>query len=115
MLAHPCVLQLVLRLGRPTEYNLRLNEAAFGVLLHLGLAPREALLRAMAASWLALGSATNSTSRLATNPVVLPTAADFPPETHPALHAVLSVLPGLDDAELFEAGLDLVLGPTSDR
>ncbi|MCK2237848.1 MULTISPECIES: TetR/AcrR family transcriptional regulator [unclassified Crossiella] len=115
MLAHPCVLPLVVRLDRPTEYNLRLNEAAFGVLLHLGLAPREAMLRASAASWLTLGSVTNSTAKAATNPVVLPSAADFSPETHPALHAVLSVLPGLNEEELFEAGLDLVLGPTSDR
>lgn len=112
MLAHPCVLQLALRMDRPTDYNVRLNEAAFTVLLHAGLSPRQALLRASAASWLTLGSVTNSMARMSGSDQ-LPTAADLPPETHPALHAVLSVVPGLDEEELFEAGLDLVLGPTA--
>ncbi|WHT19893.1 TetR family transcriptional regulator [Crossiella sp. CA-258035] len=113
LLAHPCLIQLVVRMDRPGEYDLRLNEAAFAALLHTGMSPREALLRGAAANWLVLGSLTRNTAKMVQHPEGLPTAADFPPETHPALHAVLSVLPGLDEEELFEAGLDLVLGTTS--
>ncbi|MCO1579036.1 TetR family transcriptional regulator [Crossiella sp. SN42] len=113
LLAHPCLIQLIVRMDRPGDYDLRLNEAAFAALLHAGMSPREAVLRGAAANWLVLGSITRNTARMVQHPELLPTAADLPPQTHPALHAVLSVLPGLDEEELFEAGLDLVLGTTS--
>ncbi|MBP2475138.1 AcrR family transcriptional regulator [Crossiella equi] len=106
MLAHPCALQLLVWLDRPTEHDLRLGEAAYSCLLHAGLSPRDALVRAAAASWLVVGNLVSKTARANPEGQV----PEFAPEVFPALHAVAAALSGLDADAMFEAGLELALG-----